>query len=75
MLHRLWQTKRALRCSPPQVFIHYLTATANDVCKEAKRQTISADDVLTALDDLEFGDLVPPLREALEGAGEKTGCC
>ena len=49
------------------MFIHYLTATANDVCKESKRQTISADDVITALEDLEFGELVPALREALEG--------
>lgn len=53
--------------APRQVFIHYLTATANDVCKEAKRQTVSAEDVLTALEDLEFGELVPALREALEG--------
>jgi histone H3/H4 len=54
-------------CESGKVFIHYLTATANDVCKEAKRQTISADDVITALEDLEFGELVPELKEALEG--------
>lgn len=30
-----------------KLFIHYLTATANDACKDAKRQTISADDVTT----------------------------
>lgn len=50
-----------------RLFIHYLTATANDACKDAKRQTISADDVLTALEDLDFGELVEPLRSALEG--------
>ena len=55
-------------CESGKLFIHYLTATANDVCKDAKRQTISADDVLTALDDLEFGELVEPLKQALEGA-------
>jgi DNA polymerase epsilon subunit 3 len=49
-----------------KLFIHYLTATANDVCKEAKRQTINAEDVLTALTDLEFDELVEPLKETLE---------
>jgi DNA polymerase epsilon subunit 3 len=49
-----------------RLFIHYLTATANDICKDGKRQTISADDVLTALADLELPELVEPLQEALE---------
>lgn len=39
----------------------------NDICKEAKRQIISADDVLAALDDVEFSDFLPSLRDALEG--------
>jgi DNA polymerase epsilon subunit 3 len=50
-----------------KLFVHYLTAAANDVCKEAKRQTVSADDVLAALADLEFDEFVEPLKEALEG--------
>ncbi|GJM99591.1 hypothetical protein PR202_ga16711 [Eleusine coracana subsp. coracana] len=37
-----------------RIFIHYLSATANDMCKESKRQTINADDVLKALDEMEF---------------------
>ena len=49
-----------------KLFIHYLTAAANDNCKDAKRQTISAEDVMTALNDLEFGDFVEPLKHALE---------
>ncbi|KAG7668960.1 hypothetical protein Ndes2526B_g00676 [Nannochloris sp. 'desiccata'] len=49
-----------------KLFIHYLTAAANDNCKDAKRQTISADDIMTALTDLEFGELVEPLKESLE---------
>lgn len=57
-----------LACSEAaKLFIHYLAATANDACKDAKRQTVSADDVLTALDDLEFGELAEPLKAALEG--------
>ena len=31
------------------IFIFYLTHCANDICKEKKRQTISPQDVLTAL--------------------------
>ncbi|KAL4428265.1 hypothetical protein ABPG75_002354 [Micractinium tetrahymenae] len=53
-------------CEAAKLFIHYLAATANDACKDAKRQTVSADDVLTALDDLEFGELVEPLKAALD---------
>ena len=49
------------------MFISYLTSAANDICKEAKRQTISAEDVFSALQDLEFGELLPPLKEALDG--------
>ena len=51
-----------------KVFINYLTATASDLCKEAKRQTLSAEDVLGALQDLDFAEFIPPVRDALEGA-------
>lgn len=60
-----------------QVFVSYLTSAANDICKEAKRQTISAEDVFTALQDLDFGELVPPTKDALEGSiifGVKHRC-
>ena len=53
------------------MFISYLTSAANDICKEAKRQTISAEDVFSALQDLEFGELLPPLKEALDGIAER----
>jgi DNA polymerase epsilon subunit 3 len=49
-----------------KLFVHFLTAAANDICKDAKRQTISAEDVAAALSDLEFGELAGPLRAALE---------
>jgi DNA polymerase epsilon subunit 3 len=61
-----------LACSEAaKLFIHYLTSTANDACRDAKRQTLSADDVLTALDDLDFGELVEPLKAALEGEAQR----
>ncbi|PSC70901.1 DNA polymerase epsilon subunit 3 [Micractinium conductrix] len=53
-------------CEAGKLFIHYLAATANDACRDAKRQTVSADDVLTALEDLEFGELTEPLKAALD---------
>uniref|UniRef100_A0A453GZR3 Transcription factor CBF/NF-Y/archaeal histone domain-containing protein n=1 Tax=Aegilops tauschii subsp. strangulata TaxID=200361 RepID=A0A453GZR3_AEGTS len=45
-----------------RIFIHYLSATANDVCKDGKRQTINAEDVFKALDEIEFPEFVEPLR-------------
>lgn len=50
-----------------KIFIHYLTATANDICRDGKRQTISVDDVFRAIDELEFGEFAEPLRQSLEG--------
>lgn len=49
-----------------RIFIHYLSATANDICKESKRQTINADDVLKALEEIEFTEFVGPLKTSLE---------
>ena len=37
------------------------------MCKESKRQTINADDVLKALDEMEFSEFVEPLRISLQG--------
>lgn len=55
-----------------RVFVCYVTAAANDVCREAKRSTVAAGDVLEALADLEFGDFVPTLRQALEAFKQET---
>lgn len=57
---------------PLQVFISLITATSNDVCKEKKRATITADDVFQALEDLEFGELLPALKDSFEGEGGKS---
>ena len=51
-----------------KIFISYITAAATDACKVAKRQTMSEADVLTALEELEFGELIPTLRDSLDGA-------
>ncbi|KAL6196178.1 hypothetical protein ACLB2K_031793 [Fragaria x ananassa] len=61
-----------------RIFIHYLSATANDICRGSKRQTINADDVFKALEDIEFPEFVDPLKASLEelretNAGKKAG--
>jgi DNA polymerase epsilon subunit 3 len=50
-----------------KIFIHYLTATANEVCHESKRLTISANDVYKALEEIDFPEFAEPLKEALAG--------
>lgn len=41
--------------------------SANDICKESKRQTINAEDVFKALEEIEFPEFVEPLKASLEG--------
>ncbi|KAL6202536.1 hypothetical protein ACLB2K_026244 [Fragaria x ananassa] len=55
-----------------RIFIHYLSATANDICRGSKRQTINADDVFKALEDIEFPEFVDPLKASLEELREKN---
>jgi len=43
------------------LFLLYVTQSANEHCTAAKRSTISADDVLFALNDLQFDELSKPL--------------
>ncbi|KAJ7140062.1 histone-fold-containing protein [Mycena crocata] len=47
------------------VFINYLAATAHDVALSKQHKSISASDVLKALEMIEFGDLVDKLQAEL----------
>ncbi|KAG6860398.1 hypothetical protein C0995_011645 [Termitomyces sp. Mi166 len=47
------------------VFINYLAATAHDVAVSKQHKSISASDVLKALEMIEFGDLVERLQTEL----------
>ncbi|RHX96921.1 hypothetical protein DYB28_015504 [Aphanomyces astaci] len=47
------------------VFILYLTSAANEECKAKKRQTISAQDVIKALHDVDMDSFVTPLETFL----------
>jgi hypothetical protein len=40
---------------------------ANEICRESKRQTINADDVLKAVEELDFTEFCEPLNAALAG--------
>ncbi|RDX69619.1 DNA polymerase epsilon subunit 3, partial [Mucuna pruriens] len=55
-----------------RIFIHYLSATANDICKESKRQIINAEDVFKALEETEFPEFVRPLKASLEEFRKKN---
>eukprot|EP01135_Chromosphaera_perkinsii_P012216 Nk52_evm35s2612 gene=Nk52_evmTU35s2612 len=48
------------------VFVSYLTAMANDCAQQTKKRTIGADEVLKAIEDIEFGHFKPVLEGALE---------
>ncbi|EGN92398.1 hypothetical protein SERLA73DRAFT_191156 [Serpula lacrymans var. lacrymans S7.3] len=48
------------------VFINYLAATAHDVAQSKQHKSISASDVLKALEIIEFGDLVDNLQAELQ---------
>ncbi|KAG7095225.1 hypothetical protein E1B28_006000 [Marasmius oreades] len=48
------------------VFINYLAATAHDVAQSKQHKSISASDVLKALELIELGDLVEPLQAELQ---------
>jgi len=47
------------------IFILYLTTCANDFCRDKKRQTVSAADVLAAVSELDLDDFKPQLQAFL----------
>jgi DNA polymerase epsilon subunit 3 len=56
------------------IFIIYLTACANDYARENKRQTITANDILAAIKELDFDEFTPDLVKFLDNyrAAEKN---
>eukprot|EP00054_Salpingoeca_dolichothecata_P031837 m.264753 g.264753 ORF g.264753 m.264753 type:complete len:196 (+) comp28202_c1_seq1:70-657(+) len=49
-----------------RVFITYVASSANDFALENKRKVIAARDVFEALEDLNFGHMVEPLKDYLD---------
>ncbi|XP_062515744.1 DNA polymerase epsilon subunit 3-like [Corticium candelabrum] len=48
------------------VFVLYTTACANTHAVKHKRKTLTGPDVLSAMDDMEFGQFIPILQEAVD---------
>jgi len=48
------------------IFIIYLSTHANEICQERKKSTISAQDVLAAVREIEMEDFLPSLEKYLE---------
>ncbi|TDL16800.1 histone-fold-containing protein [Rickenella mellea] len=54
------------------VFINYLAATAHDMASSRQHKSVSASDVLKALELIQFGDMVDGLQEELKVYREVT---
>ncbi|XP_032904622.1 DNA polymerase epsilon subunit 3 [Amblyraja radiata] len=48
------------------VFVLYATSCANNFAMKSKRKTLSAADVLAAMEEMEFDRFITPLKDALE---------
>ncbi|CAH1787554.1 unnamed protein product [Owenia fusiformis] len=48
------------------VFVLYATSCANNYAMKAKRKTLNAQDVISAMDDMEFSRLIQPMEECLQ---------
>lgn len=48
-----------------KVWISYLTAASNDFCQQGNRSTITTNDLFRALNELEFDEFQPLLKEML----------
>ena len=48
------------------VFVLYATSCANNLALKGKRKTISATDVISSMEDMEFDQFIEPLQQVLE---------
>uniref|UniRef100_A0A7S0DPR1 Transcription factor CBF/NF-Y/archaeal histone domain-containing protein n=1 Tax=Amorphochlora amoebiformis TaxID=1561963 RepID=A0A7S0DPR1_9EUKA len=48
------------------IFILYLSTHANEICQKRQKNTISAQDVLAAVKEIEMEDFLPSLEKYLE---------
>ena len=58
---------RSAMAKAASVFVLYATSTANSLAQKNKKKTVSAQDVLNALEEMEFNNFVEPLKESLDG--------
>lgn len=48
-------------------FVYSHDSSSNNFALKGKRKTLTAADVFSALEDMEFGQFIPELKECLEG--------
>jgi len=48
------------------VFVLYTTSCANNLAQKQKRKTLTGQDVLSAMEEMEFEQFVEPLKKSLE---------
>jgi hypothetical protein len=49
------------------IYIRALICRANELCLNGNRKTLSANDILQALEEIDFPEFAEPLGECLEG--------
>jgi len=57
---------RAAISKSASVFVLYATSCANNLAQKNKRKTLTANDVMDALDEMEFPSFLEPLKESLD---------
>jgi len=57
---------RAAISKSASVFVLYATSCANNLAQKNKRKTLTANDVMDALDEMEFPTFLEPLKESLD---------
>jgi DNA polymerase epsilon subunit 3 len=76
MLPTGWHINREAKTSLSRagaIFAVYLSSTANDICHESRRSTISATDVMRALEDVDLAEFVQLLQQDLQGEKRSRG--
>ncbi|GAB6027109.1 DNA polymerase epsilon subunit 3 [Chamberlinius hualienensis] len=62
----LSKESRAAISKAASVFVLYATSCANNFAMKAKRKTLNGQDVLSAMESMEFEKFVQPLKESLD---------
>ncbi|XP_067132227.1 DNA polymerase epsilon subunit 3-like [Centruroides vittatus] len=57
---------RAALSKAASVFVLYTTSCANNFAMKAKRKTLLGNDVLSAMEDMEFDRFIEPLKDCLK---------
>lgn len=61
-----FQEARSAIARAASVFVLYATSTANSLAQANRKKTLTGQDVLDAMKEMEFEQFVEPLRESLE---------